>query len=247
MVSDFEENHGSLMTITSSIEELSATNAEVHNRSNEIHTLGQQINADMKRSEAFSVSLRDATEQTLAMLSQFSIGQGPFEELLKVAIKRRDNVVKIMESVNDKGSDIFDRDYREIPNTNPPKFNVKYADALTSALQPTLVTYLSELKGTAYNLAVDINGFLAVHYPQSSEPPTGDYEHDLNLSRHCRFYDNSETEKRRARSTSPFILQTYLRDNGDVLFDLSLPIYIKGRHWGCMALGVERSAILPSD
>ncbi len=247
MVSDFEENHGSLMTITSSIEELSATNAEVHSRSNEIHTLGQQINADMKRSEAFSVSLRDATEQTLAMLSQFSIGQGPFEELLKVAIKRRDNVVKIMESVSAKGIDIFDRDYREIPNTNPPKFNVKYADALTSALQPTLVAYLSEIEGTAYNLVVDINGFLPVHYPQSSEAPTGDYEHDLNLSRHCRFYFDSETERRRVRSTAPFILQTYLRDNGDVLFDLSVPLYIQGRHWGGIPLGIERSVLIEND
>jgi methyl-accepting chemotaxis protein len=34
-------------------------------------------------------------------------------------------------------------------------------------------------------------------------------------------------------------MQTYMRDTGQILNDLSLPIYINNRHWGALIIGFD--------
>ena len=66
---------------------------------------------------------------------------------------------------------------------------------------------------------------------------TGDPKMDVLKSRHQRIYFTVETEKRRARNTEAFLFQTYMRDTGEILNDLSMPIRIGSRHWGAMVNG----------
>ncbi len=40
-----------------------------------------------------------------------------------------------------------------------------------------------------------------------------------------------------ARNTLPFLLQRYQRDTGEDMTDLSVPVYVKGRHWGAVRVG----------
>ena len=37
----------------------------------------------------------------------------------------------------------------------------------------------------------------------------------------------------------PLLLQTYKRDTGEVMHDLSVPIYINGKHWGGFRVGYQ--------
>ena len=37
------------------------------------------------------------------------------------------------------------------------------------------------------------------------------------------------------------LLQTYKRDTGEILHDLSVPIMVNGRHWGGFRIGLERA------
>jgi methyl-accepting chemotaxis protein len=67
---------------------------------------------------------------------------------------------------------------------------------------------------------------------------TGDPARDLLNSRHQRIYQNNRTEQRRCSHTEQLLLQTYMRDTGEILNDLSMPIYVDGRHWGAFC---ERS------
>jgi methyl-accepting chemotaxis protein len=53
-----------------------------------------------------------------------------------------------------------------------------------------------------------------------------------------------ETEKRRSRNTEPFLFQTYMRDTGEILNDLSVPLTIQGRHWGAMVSGFRPERFL---
>jgi len=39
------------------------------------------------------------------------------------------------------------------------------------------------------------------------------------------------------RHTQPRKLQTYRRDTGELMFDMSVPIYVNGRHWGGFRIG----------
>ncbi len=55
-----------------------------------------------------------------------------------------------------------------------------------------------------------------------------------------------DTEIRRSSNTEPFLLQTYPRDTGEILNDLSLPIFIGERHWGAFILGVSPAELQKS-
>jgi methyl-accepting chemotaxis protein len=40
------------------------------------------------------------------------------------------------------------------------------------------------------------------------------------------------------------LLQTYLRDTGEVLCDIAMPIMVNGRHWGNVRIGAPADALL---
>jgi methyl-accepting chemotaxis protein len=83
---------------------------------------------------------------------------------------------------------------------------------------------------------VDNNGYLPCHNLRYTKPLTGDPEVDRNNNRTKRLF-NDRTGIRCARNTEGFLLQTYRRDTGEILNDLSLPIFINGRHWGGFRIG----------
>jgi methyl-accepting chemotaxis protein len=42
-----------------------------------------------------------------------------------------------------------------------------------------------------------------------------------------------------ATNQRPSLFQTYVRDTGEVINDLSVPIMIDGRHWGAVRVGFD--------
>lgn len=136
---------------------------------------------------------------------------------------------------------LFDRTYKPIPNTNPPKYSTKF-DAFTDRVLPTVQESLLErMPQLAYAAAADINGYLPTHNKKFSKPLTGDYDTDLMFNRTKRIL-NDRTGKRCGSNTKPVLLQTYKRDTGEVLHDLSVPIYVAGKHWGALRVGYRSSA-----
>ena len=135
---------------------------------------------------------------------------------------------------------LFDRTYKPIVNTNPQKHSTRF-DAFTDerlpALQEALLALMPQL---VYAGAVDNNGYFPTHNKKFSQPLTGDYEHDLLNNRTKRIFSD-RTGKRCGANTKPFLLQTYKRDTGEVMHDLSVPIYVGGKHWGGMRVGYRSS------
>ena len=83
-----------------------------------------------------------------------------------------------------------------------------------------------------------MNGYFPTHNRKFSKPMTGDYDVDLAQSRTKRIFDD-RTGLRCGKNTESFLLQTYKRDTGEVMHDLSAPIYVKGRHWGGFRIGYK--------
>ena len=48
---------------------------------------------------------------------------------------------------------------------------------------------------------------------------------------------NDRTGLAASRSTASFLIQEYQRDTGEVMFDLSVPLLVRGQHWGCVRIG----------
>jgi methyl-accepting chemotaxis protein len=45
------------------------------------------------------------------------------------------------------------------------------------------------------------------------------------------------------QNVQPFLLQSYKRDTGEFLASLSLPIRVRGRHWGALCYAVKPGEI----
>jgi len=133
---------------------------------------------------------------------------------------------------------LFDRNYKPLPDTNPQKFGTKF-DGFTDANFPAIQEPILSRNGfMAYAGAVDNNGYFPTHNKRFAQPLTGDYEKDLLNNRTKRIFDDRAGAKCGA-NTKPFLLQTYKRDTGEVMHDLSVPIYLKGRHWGAFRIGYQ--------
>ncbi|MDT0595247.1 methyl-accepting chemotaxis protein [Glaciecola petra] len=133
-------------------------------------------------------------------------------------------------------SAVFDKNYVEINNTNPPKYHTQY-DTFSDANFPTIQEpVLNQNSFIIYAGAVDTNGYFPTHNKCFSHPVTGDYDIDLAKSRTKRIFDDP-TGIRCGKNTTPFLLQTYKRDTGEIMHDLSVPIYVNGAHWGGFRVG----------
>jgi methyl-accepting chemotaxis protein len=136
---------------------------------------------------------------------------------------------------------LFDRRYKPIPNTNPPKHSTRF-DAFTDRVLPALQEgLLASMPQLAYAGAVDDHGYFPTHNKKFSQPLTGDYDIDIVNNRTKRIF-NDRTGARCGANKEPFLLQTYKRDTGEVMHDLSAPIYVDGQHWGGFRVGYRSSA-----
>ena len=63
---------------------------------------------------------------------------------------------------------------------------------------------------------------------------------DIVNNRTKRLFDD-RTGARCGSNTKPFLLQTYKRDTGEVMHDLSAPIHVDGKHWGGFRVGYRSS------
>ena len=247
MLQYIEQAHAELLSITSSVEEVSITNRQVHEHGNEIHHLGRELAREIAESDAYSEQLRKATEASMALLARYRIGQGAFEEILEARQTLAAEFGDRLTDLAQQGVDIFDRGYEPVLNTWPQKYRTRFVDRFKQAFQDLTDRSKERFDGTVYSLLIDVNGYIPVHHRATSQPITGDPEKDLLYSRDQRLYNSNETEKRRANHTERFLLQTYIRDTGEILNDLSIPVYVDGKHWGAVVMGFNPDLLLAGN
>jgi methyl-accepting chemotaxis protein len=88
----------------------------------------------------------------------------------------------------------------------------------------------------AFTGAYDNYIYYPTHIKKYSQPLTENYKVDIVNNRTKRIF-NYRTGTRCGSHTKPFLLQTYKRDTGEVMHDMSAPIYVEGKHWGGFRIG----------
>lgn len=242
MIAALEQDDGRLQGISASVEELSAANETMHAKVAEIQGSSREVSEMMKNAEGLGVELKSTTESMQEAVALFRVGEGALEEIITRTRHCRDRIQEVLEKEHRAGLDLFDRNYRQVAGTDPPKYRTSYDDKFT-ALRPLYDALVNETKGARFALCVDANGYAPTHNSCFSRPLTGDYRTDLVQSRDKRLF-NDPTGIRTARNLRPLLLQTYMRDTGEILSDLSMPIHIGGRHWGAFRVGVDPFALL---
>lgn len=189
--------------------------------------------------------LSEIAEKLTLQLAKVRL-EGIHAEVLSAAQDGAREIGQLFEAALARGdlkeADIFDRAYKPIPDTKPAKFHTRYdgfSDQKFPAVQEPL---LERVPGVIYAGAVDFKGYFPTHNKRFSKPLTGDYETDLANNRGKRIFDD-RAGSRCGSHTQPFLLQTYKRDTGEVMHDLSVPIYVKGKHWGGFRIGYKARQI----
>ena len=141
--------------------------------------------------------------------------------------------------------DLFDRQFRAQAGTHPTKYSSRfdqYTDQVLPAIQEPL---LKQHEGLVFAIACTPEGYVPTHNQAFSQKPVGDRQLDIARSRSKRLF-NDRTGIRCGSHQQALLLQTYTRDTGELMHDLSVPIFIKGRHWGGLRLGYKPESTAPA-
>jgi methyl-accepting chemotaxis protein len=129
--------------------------------------------------------------------------------------------------------------YYPMPDTDPPKFTTDYDKLSDRDIQGIEEDVLARASTIVYTVMVDRNGYLPTHNQRYSQPLSGNRASDLVNNRTKRIF-NDRTGLAAATSDAPFLIQNYQRDTGETMADLSVPIFIGGKHWGAVRIGYRR-------
>jgi len=207
----------------------------------QLHVTTEKLEHDLTDVSTQALSLSSQAEDIFRLLESFDVNDRN-SEVKDIAVNASKAIGKRFEQAISEGAiseaELFDFNYRPIPNTNPLKHTTpfdKFTDNVLPAIQEPL---LDKHTFIIYAGAVDKNGYFPTHNKKFSQPLTGDYDTDLANNRTKRIFDD-KTGRRCGSNTSTFLLQTYKRDTGEIMHDLSAPIYVNGKHWGGFRIGYK--------
>lgn len=182
------------------------------------------------------------TETIYADLAQVSDDMF-FSPVMREAVQAAAEISQLFSKAVEDGrlslTDLFSEQYTPIPNTNPQKYHTPFdgfTDACLPAIQEPILTRHANI---LYAGAVDRKGYFPTHNKKYSQPLTGKHDVDLVHNRSKRIFTD-RTGQRAGSNTQPMLLQTYKRDTGEIIHDLSVPIVVAGRHWGGFRIGFTR-------
>jgi methyl-accepting chemotaxis protein len=223
---------------------------------------GQSIADNVTQIREMAETNSSAAEQTLGEANQLDylatnlkeIGNvfklGPAGDKAVETHARMPEIVKraaqmiggILDRAVDSGrikiDDLFDNQYRAIPNTSPPKFKTRFDDFTDDTLTSPQEQLLEQNRWIVYAIACDRKGYVPTHNRKFSQALTGNQQIDTVNSRTKRLFDDP-VGRRCGDHELPFLLQTYRRDTGEIMHDISAPVYVKGRHWGGFRIGYK--------
>ncbi len=145
----------------------------------------------------------------------------------------------ILESNELTFNQLFDTFYIPIPDTNPQKYSTQYDKITDKRLRIILDKFLEKDERLLFVIAVDRNGYLPTHNSKYSKPLTDDQDYNTKNNRTKRLF-NDRTGLAAARNTTEYLLQKYERDTGESFYDLSVPIYLREKHWGAIRIGFRK-------
>ncbi len=131
---------------------------------------------------------------------------------------------------------LFARLYYPMPNTDPVKYNTEYDAMADNDIGPIQERYLTKAEYMSYVVLNDINGYVPTHNQKYRQPLTGNRAVDLVNNRTKRIF-MTMVGFRSSRSESPFLVQVNERDNGERAINLSVPVNVRGKHWGAVRFG----------
>jgi methyl-accepting chemotaxis protein len=135
---------------------------------------------------------------------------------------------------------LFSRLYFPIPKTLPQKYATPYDALADRDLVGPEDKALGRATGLQYAIVTDINGYVPAHNTRFSQQLTGVSAQDYANNRTKRIFGDLASIMA-ARSEAKYLIQRVKLETGDIIHDLSVPVLIRGKHWGCVRIGYRRA------
>lgn len=162
------------------------------------------------------------------------------------AMTKRDEVQALTQRALAEGQvtidQLFDTDYRLIPDSRPERFTTSLWDWAHTHWQPVL-DEIGEFDSRVISTAcTDMRGYLPTHLSKFSCEPTGDVAHDTRFCRNGRRFFDAGDAKAKA-SEAPFYMSVYRREEDgqtyDVVRNVYAPLRFGGRRWGDLEISYK--------
>lgn len=225
--------------IATASEEQSATTTQISEMIQLVSKSAEQTYEMMCTTNDAFGTFSEVVENIYSSVGKFSVGN--YHDTVKSYIREMDAQVQetIEASLRDRIltlENLFDKNYVPIANTTPPKFTTRFDSFFDRVISPIQEKIIARDDKVLYAICVDNNGYCPCHNLRYSKPFAGDPDVYKNNNRTKRIFDD-HTGIRCARNTDGFLLQTYRRDTGEILNDMSRPLMINNRHWGGIRVG----------
>jgi methyl-accepting chemotaxis protein len=247
---------GTFATMETSVRQITQGSSAIHETAAVIEERSKALLGDVgKLLEDFEASAANLSQVDKHLNEMQQVGESLITTAVEAGVEIEDagfvaqaqrlarEISRLVEQAVDEGKltldDVFDRNYRPIPNSNPEQFTTRYIEVFDRLLTPLLDGALSLDPRIAFCAAVDENAFLPTHNSKFSRPQSADATWNAANSRNRRFFKDRAGQGA-GSNRKPFAVHLYRRDMGGgrmvPMIDISAPITIKGRHWGGLRL-----------
>jgi len=140
---------------------------------------------------------------------------------------------------------LFDTDYQEITegplsSSSIPKYHTAYDLYLDLTIKDFQDTFAVSDPMVVFAVLVDRNGYLPTHNSKYSKPLTGNADVDIVGNRTKRIFNDPvglAAGQYNNEDGNGYLRQVYKRDTGETMWDVSAPVYVRGKHWGGFRIG----------
>jgi methyl-accepting chemotaxis protein len=218
---------------TTASEQMTETIVEVRDVAVQVAASSQETTQSISELTSLAERLQDLVEEDLLAQAKSRVQSGALE------------LERVLTEAVDKGrfslEEIFDEDYQLIANTDPKKYHTKYDRYLDQTIQP-FEDALLEDNHVVFAVLTDRNGYVPTHNSQYSQPLTGDVEKDRLGNRTKRIFNDTVglgAAHYSGADGKGYLQQIYERDTGEKMWDISAPVFVKGKHWGGFRIGYQ--------
>ena len=197
---------------------------------------------EVRLSAAAALEGGQETEGVIGILGRYWVGGTKYDQVFALVSGFKTDFEARLARLGAR-ADLWDERYAQVPGSNPAQFDVAYQPLFAAEMTALYDQWAAALPGTAYAITARADGYAPAHHSKVSRPRTGQYDVDLLFSRDRRKFTDLGNQ-RATQSTAPFLFQTYVRDTGEVLSDLSMPVLLEGRRWGTLRIGFTPDTVL---
>jgi methyl-accepting chemotaxis protein len=227
--------------ISNALEEHNATSNEISMAITNLHNFLLEKSKETHRVSDKAKALCESTESIFIDMAEFKTGSLVENICWQAQLAAQQVAAMFSDKISHNEISqqaLFNFSYSKIAKTNPQKYHSTFDDFTDKFLPAIQEPILTENLEVVFAGAVDINGYFPTHNQRYSQPLTGNIATDSINNRTKRIFDDS-TGIRCGQHKRKFLLQTYKRDTGEVMHDVSAPIIVNGQHWGGFRIGFK--------